>query len=76
MKKKKISGPRMQETKDVSKTSQSTYKNNSKVRGLKTPGDSSVRPLPLRFLKAIRNEIDQVFRVGSISRLIAHHHHH
>ena len=37
----------------------------------KAPGGSSVRSLPLRLLKVTRNEIDQIFRIGSISCLIA-----
>ena len=37
-------------------------------------GGSSVRSLLLGFLKATRDEIDRVFRVGSISRPVAHHH--
>ena len=74
-KKNKISSSRgRQKTKDVSSTSESTYRYGSKARELKVPDGSSVRPLPLRALKATRNEIDKIFRVGSISCLIAHHH--
>ena len=66
-----MSGSRGEETKDISATSQSTYSAVSKVRGSKTPGDSSVRLLVPRPLKATRNEIDQILRIGSISYLIA-----
>ena len=71
-----MSGWRRQETKDVSVTSKSTYSFFSEIWELKMPAGSSVSTLPLRSLKATRNEIDQVFRVGSLSCLIAHHHHH
>ena len=37
------------------------------------PGGSSVSSLSWRFLKATRDEIDQIVRVGSISCPIAHH---
>ena len=60
-------------TKDVSATNESTYKNVSEARESKMPGGSSVRSLLLRNLKATRDEIDQIVRVGSISRPIAHH---
>ena len=53
---------------------ESTYKLFSKVRESMTPGDSSVRSLRVRPLKATRDEIDQIVRVGSISCPIAHHH--
>ena len=36
------------------------------------PDDSSVRSLESRSLKAKRDESDQIVRVGSISRPIAH----
>ena len=72
--KKKISGSKRKETKNVSATSESTYNNVSGARESKMPGGSSVRSLELRSLKAARNEINQIFRVGSISCLIAHHH--
>ena len=72
--KKKISGSRREETKDVSATSQSTYKNVSEVRESKMPGGSSVRSISSSRLKAARNEIDQILRVGSILCFIAHHH--
>ena len=74
-KKKKISGSRREETKDDSATSQSTYNLVSKARESKMPAGSSVRSLKLRSLKAKRNAIDQMFKVGSISCLVAHHHH-
>ena len=61
--------------KKVSVTSESTYRNDS-GRESKIPAGSSVRPFSLRPLKATRNEIDHVFRAGSLSCLIAHHHHH
>ena len=73
--KKKISGSRREETKNVSATSQSTYKSSSEARESKMPGGSSVRSLSSRSLKATRNEVDQVFRVGSISCPITHHRH-
>ena len=60
-------------TKDISATNQSTYNTSSKARESKMPGGSSVRSLGPRSLKAIRDEIDQIVRVGSISRPIAHH---
>ena len=53
---------RRQETKDVAKTSQSTYKNVSEARELKMPAGSSVRSFSLKSLNATRNESDQVFR--------------
>ena len=62
------------ETKDASVTNENTYKRVSKVRESKMPVGSSVRSLVLRSLKATRYEIDQIVRVGSISRPIAHHH--
>ena len=65
---------RRQGTKNVSATRESTYNFVSEVRESKMPGDSSVKLLGPRLLKATGNEIDQVFRVGSISCLIAHHH--
>ena len=37
------------------------------------PGGSSIRSLSPRYLKATRDEIDQIVRVGSISRFIAHY---
>ena len=61
-------------TKDVSATNESTYKFSNKVRELKIPGNSSVSSLGPRSLKAARDEIDQIVRVGSISCPIAHHH--
>ena len=51
-----------QETKDVSTTSERTYKNVTKARESKMPAGSSVRSLPASCLKETRNEIDQVFR--------------
>ena len=73
----KISSSRMEAgregTKDVSTTNQSTYKFSSKVRESKMPSGSSVRSLNPRSLKATRDEIDQIVRVGSISHPIAHH---
>ena len=65
-----------QETEDVSAIRESTYISFSEVRGLKMPGGSPVRLLPRSCLETTRNEIDQVFRVGSISCLIVPHHHH
>ena len=59
---------------DVYANSESTYKVNSEVRGLKMPGGSSFRSLVLRFLKATINEIDQIFRVDSIPCPVAYHH--
>ena len=73
-KKKKISGSRREETKDVSVTSQSTYKVVSEARGSKVPGGSSVRLPSTINLRATRNETNQIFRAGPISCLIAHHH--
>ena len=61
-------------TKDVSVNNESTYKTFSKVRESKIPGDSSVRSLRARVLKATKDEIDQIVRVSSISFIIAHHH--
>ena len=63
-----------QETKDVSATNESTYKNVSKARESKMPGSSSVRSLNERSLNATRDEIDQIVRVGSMSRPIVHPH--
>ena len=63
-----------EETKNVSTTSESTYNCFSEVRESKMPGgnsDSSLGPISL---KATRDEIDQIVRVGSISCPIAHHH--
>ena len=60
-------------TKDVSATNETTYNTVSKARESKMPGGSSVRSLLLRNLKATRDEIDQIVRVGSISRPIAYH---
>ena len=60
--------------KDVSATNESTYNRISEVRESKMPGGSSVRSLKSRSLKATRDEIDQIVRVGSISCPIAHHH--
>ena len=60
-------------TKDVSATNQSTYNRVSEARESKMPGGSSVSSLKSRSLKATRDEIDQIVRVGSISRPIAHH---
>ena len=74
-KKKRISGSRREETKDVSIASESTYNIFSKARESKMPAGSSVRSLKLRSLKATRNAIDQMFKVGSVSCLVAHHHH-
>ena len=68
-----MSGSKRKKVKDVSATGESSYKNVSEVRELKMPDGSSVRPLELRPLEEARNEIDQVFRVGSISCLITHH---
>ena len=65
----------MQETKDVSATSESTYNSVSEAMESKMPDGSSVRSLSERSLKGTRNEIDQIFRAGSVSCLIAHHHH-
>ena len=62
------------ETKDASVTNENTYKRVSKVRESKMPVGSSIRSLVSRSLKATRYEIDQIVRVGSISRPIAHHH--
>ena len=74
MKKKKISSSKRKEAKDVSATSESTYKSVSEVRESKMPGGSSVRTPKSNSLKAARNEIDQVFRIGSIPCPVAHHH--
>ena len=73
-KKKKTSDWRRQETKDVSTTSESTYKFANKARESKMPVGSSVRSLPPRPLRAARNEIDQMFKIGSISCPITHYH--
>ena len=67
---------RRQETKIyiyVSITSESTYNPVSKVRESKTPAGSPASSLKLRFLKAARSEIEQIFRAGSISCLIVCH---
>ena len=61
-------------TKDVSTNNESTYKDVSKVRESKMLGGSSIRTLKSRFLKGTRDEVDQIFWVGSISCPIAHHH--
>ena len=60
-------------TKDASATNESTYNDVSEARESKMPGGSSVKSLLPRPLKATRDEIDQIVRVGSISRPIAHH---
>ena len=60
-------------TKDVSATNQSTYNRVSEARESKMPGDSSVRSLDSRVLKATRNETNQIVSVSSISHPIAHH---
>ena len=60
-------------TKDVSAANQSTYNRVSEARESKMPGGSSVSSLKSRSLKATRDEIDQIVRVGSILRPIAHH---
>ena len=62
-----------EQTKYVSATNETTYNCVSKARESKMPGSSSVRSLPERLLKAARDEIDQIFRVGSISRPVVHH---
>ena len=62
--KKKMPGWKRQETKDVSPTGESTYKNVSEARESKMPGGSCDRKLSSRSLKATRVEIDQIFRVG------------
>ena len=59
--------------KDVSTANEITYNNTSKARESKMPGGSSVRSLSSSSLDAARNEIDQIVRVGSLSRPIAHH---
>ena len=61
--------------KNASTTSDSTYNPLSEASESNMPGGSSVRPLSKRILKPTRNETDQVFRAGSISCLIAYHHH-
>ena len=53
---------------------ESTYNCFNKVRESKMPGTSSVRSLLSSSLKATASQIDQIVRVGSISRLIVHHH--
>ena len=63
-----------QETKGVSATNESTYNFASEARESKMPSGSSFRSLKRRSLKAIRDEIDQIVRVGSISCPTAHHH--
>ena len=62
-----------QKTKDVSAISESTYNSVSEASESKMPGGSSVRLLSRRSLKAATDEIDQIVRVGSISRPIVHH---
>ena len=57
--------------KDASANNDSTYKKFSKVRESKIPDGRSVRALNSRSLKTTRDEIHQVFRVGSISWPIA-----
>ena len=64
---------RREGTKDVSATNENTYNSSNKVRESKMPGGSSVRLLKSISLKATRDEIDQIVRVGSISCPIAHH---
>ena len=59
--------------KDVSTANENTYNTCSKARESKMPGGSSVRSLNPKPLKAIRDEIDQIVSVGSISRPIVHH---
>ena len=54
--------------KDVSATNKGTYKDVSKARESKIPSGSSGRSFKSRFLKATRDEIDQIVRDGSISR--------
>ena len=58
---------RREGTKDVSATNENTYNSSNKVRESKMPGGSSVRLLKSISLKATRDEIDQIVRVGSIS---------
>ena len=62
-----------EQTKDVSVTNETTYNCDSKARESKMPGSSFVRSLSKRLLKATRDEIDQIFRVGSISRPVVYH---
>ena len=52
-----------------------TYKSFSAAREFKMPGGSVDRSLEERSLKPITNQVDQIVRVGSISRHIAPHHH-
>ena len=59
--------------KDISATNKSTYNCVSKARESKMPGGSSFRLLKVKSLKATRDEINQIVRVGSISCPIAHH---
>ena len=53
-------------------STKNTYNSSNKVRESNMPDDSSVRSLESRSLKAKRDESDQIVRVGSISRPIAH----
>ena len=52
-----------------------TYKSFSEARESKMPDGSTVRSLEERSLKPTTNQVDQIVRVDSISRPIAHHHH-
>ena len=63
-----------EEIKDISATSESTYKSVSEVRESKMPGGSAVRKLLADSLNATSDKIDQIVRVGSISCPTAHHH--
>ena len=69
----KVLGSRKERPKDVSAINKSTYIRVTEARESKMPGGSSFRSLLLRSLKATRDEIDQIVRVGSISCPIAHH---
>ena len=68
----KYQGSRKERTKDVSTTNENTHNKVSKARESKMPGGSSARPLLSRLLKATRDEIDRIVRVGSISSPTAH----
>ena len=63
---------RREETKDASVTNQSTYNSFNEARELKMPVGSSVSSLAVISLKATRDGVDQIVRIGSISRPVTH----
>ena len=72
----KYQASRAREQKVSPQPTKNTYNRFNKARESKMPGGSSVTSLNPIVLKATRNQVDQIVRVGSISRPIAHQHHH